>query len=454
MKLDIRLTGLVAPLLLAGAAQATNGYFTSGVGVKNIGTAGAGSADPSEVLIVATNPAGLAFVGQRIELGLGLFNPDRSYSTSSSLANGQGGAFTIGPNNLSSGHKLFEIPYVAVSRRLDPQDSLAVAFYARGGMNTTWYGGTATFDPDGPGPAPVMTLPGTYGMGTAGVDLMQAFLNLTLAHATIDHRLSVGASLIFAAQRFEARGLGAFAGYTETFAASGGTALPTDLTDNGHQMSYGGGASVGVEWRPIPEWAFAAAYTSKMSMSRFTRYSDLFAGHGSFDIPATATVGATFEPAKPVAISFDTQRIWYGNIASVGNPIQNIFNCPTAGAGGTDLQSCLGGSRGAGFGWRDMTVYKLGARWRIDSTWTVRFGVSHAAQPIPSSQMTFNILAPGVVENHINFGFTHHSAQGEFNFALMFAPNKTVSGPNTFDPTQTITLRMHQFQLDFGYAWD
>ena len=453
MKHYVSVRGTVALLLVAGTAHATNGYFTAGVGVKNIGTAGAGSADPSEVMIVATNPAGLAFVGQRIEVGLGLFNPDRSYSTSPSLANGQGGAFTIGPNSLTSGHKLFEIPYVALSRRLDAQDSLALAFYARGGMNTTWYGGTATFAPGGPG-TPVMKLPGTYGMGTAGVSLMQAFLSLSFAHATIDHDLSVGASLIFAAQRFQARGLGAFAGYTQTFAASGGTVMPANLTDNGHQMSYGGGASVGIEWRPLPEWAFAAAYTSKMYMSRLTRYSDLFAGHGSFDIPASADVGVTFKPSKPVAISFDTQRIWYNSVASVGNPIQNIFNCPTAGAGGTDLESCLGGSRGAGFGWRDMTVYKLGARWRIDPAWTVRAGVSHATQPIPSSQMTFNILAPGVIENHFTLGMTRHSAHGEFNLALMFAPNKTISGPNTFDPTQTVTLRMHQFQLDVGYAWN
>ncbi len=453
MKHHVAVRGVVALLLVAGTAQATNGYFTAGVGVKNIGEAGAGSADPREVMIVATNPAGLAFVGQRIELGLGLFNPNRSYSTSSSLANGQGGAFTIGPNHLTSGHKFFEIPYFAISRRLDPQNTVAVAFYARGGMNTTWYGGTATFAPRGPG-TPVMKLPGTYGSGTAGVSLMQAFLSVTFAHATIDHHLAVGASLILAAQRFQARGLEAFGGYTETFAASGGTVLPTDLSDNGHQMSYGGGASVGIEWRPLPRWAFAAAYTSKMYMSRFTRYSDLFAGHCSFDIPASADVGVTFKPAKPVAISFDTQRIWYSSVSSVGNPIQNLFNCPTAGAGGTDLQDCLGGAEGPGFGWRNMTVYKLGARWQIDPTWTVRFGISHAAQPIPSSQMTFNILAPGVIENHFDFGFTHHGARGEFSFAMMFAPNKTVSGPNTFDPTQTITLRMHQFQLDFAYAWD
>lgn len=451
MKHYFVVTGMFALLLFCGTAYATNGYFTDGVGVKNMAMAGAGSADPSEVMIIATNPAGLAFVGDDLEVGLELFSPDRSYSTSPSLANGQGGAFTIGPNNITSANKLFPIPYIGFKHQIDAQNSLGVAFYGRGGMDTKWFGGTATFAA-GPG-APVRTLPGTYGMGSTGVDLMQGFLNITFAHVTADRHFAVGLSLILAAQRFTAEGLGAFAGYTETFAASGGTVMPSSLTNTGADMSYGGGVSVGIEWRPLPRWAFAAAYTSKMYMSRFTHYSDLFAGHGSFDIPASATVGLTFKPSSGLALSFDTQRIWYNSISAVGNPIQNIFNCPTAGAGGTSLQSCLGGTDGPGFGWRNMTVYKLGARWRLGPVWTLRFGVSHAVQPIPSSQMTFNILAPGVIENHFAIGFTRHDANGAFSAALTYAPSETVSGPNTFDPTQSITLRMHQFILDFGYAW-
>lgn len=453
MKLDIRLTGLVASLLIVGTAQATNGYFTNGVGTKNSAMAGAGSADPAEIMIIATNPAGLAFVHDKLEVGLSLFSPIRSYSSSPSLANGNGGAFTIGPNHITSSNNFFPLPYIAYRRQIDAQNALGIAFYGRGGMETKWQGGTASFAPGGPGTT-VMTLPGTFGMGTAGVSLMQAFLNVAFVHTMADDHLAIGISLIGAAQRFQARGLGAFAGYTQAFAASGGTTLPTALTDNGHQMSYGGGASIGVEWRPLAQWDFAAAYTTKMYMSKLSRYSDLFADGGSFDIPASATLGVTFKPTAPVAVSFDTQRIWYSSIPAVGNPVQGLFGCPTAGAGGTSLQSCLGGSDGPGFGWRNMTVYKLGLRWQLDPAWTARFGVSHAVQPIPRSQVTLNILAPGVIENHIALGLTHHdSNHGQFTVAFVYALNHSVTGPNTFDPTQTITLQMHQYILDFGYAW-
>lgn len=453
MRVNIGVRAIIASMLAASAAHATNGYLTAGTGINSDGMAGAGSADPTDVMIMATNPAALALVGQRLELGLALFSPDRSYSTSPSLANGNGGAFTIGPNDITSGDRLFPIPYIAMNWQLDSQDTLGAAFYGRGGMNTTWDGGTATFAPR-PG-FPPQTFPGTFGDGTAGVNLLQAFLNLSIAHSFADRQFSLGASLIGAMQRFDARGVGTFAPYTYTFAASGGTVMPTSLTNNGADMSYGGGAAVGLEWRPNEMFSAAAAYTSKMYMSKFTKYSDLFAQHGGFDIPANATFGVTVKPSPGVAASFDVQRIWYADIASVGNPISNLFGCPTAGAGGTDLQSCLGGNHGAGFGWQNMTVYKLGIRWQIDPDWTGRIGVSHGGQPIPSSEVLFNILAPGVVENHFAIGVSRRNGdRGEFSVAFTYVSNKSIQGVNTFDPTQTITLQMHQYELEFGYAWN
>lgn len=98
-----------------------------------------------------------------------------------------------------------------------------------------------------------------------------------------------------------------------------------------------------------------------------------------------------------------------------------------------------------------MTVYKVGVRWQVDGDWTARAGISHGTQPIAGSQMTLNILAPGVIENHFALGFTRIVRQhDEFNFALTYAPNKTISGPNTFDPTQTIEVKMHQLVVSFG----
>jgi long-chain fatty acid transport protein len=446
--------GLFVALTLAtGSASATNGYYTTGTGTKSKAQAGAGTANPQELMSLATNPANLAFVPQSFDAGLSLFSPMRDYETSASLANGNGGAFTIGPNSIDSENEFFPIPFVGMNWALSEADFLAAAFYARGGMNTKWEGGTATFDPDGPGPAPVMTFDGTYGGGTAGVDLMQAFLNLSYAHKFGD-RFSLGGAAIFAMQRFEARGTSMFAGYTETFARSGGTQMPKNLSGNGHDMSYGYGASIGFQWNPVDMFSLAAAYTTKMSMSEFGDYSDLFADEGGFDMPATATIGIAIKPTDVLALMFDVQEIWYSDVGSVGNRIQNLFDCPTAGFGGTDFESCLGGSRGGGFGWEDMTVYKLGASYQLNDDWTLRGGYSFTDQPIAKDQMTFNILAPAVMEDHFSVGFTRKQASGnELNLSFMYAPEQTVKGPNNFDPTQTVEFSMHQFELEVSYSW-
>jgi long-chain fatty acid transport protein len=449
----------IALAFAAGSASATNGYFTHGTGTKSKALAGAGSADPQEILSIATNPAGLASLPETVDAGISFFSPNRSYKTSASLADGAcfsptQCAFTIGPNKLDSENTLFLVPYIAMNWRLDPQSALAVAFYARGGMNTQWNGGTATFDPDGYyGPAGPTTFAGTYGGGKAGVDLMQGFLNVTYAWKTADDQFALGVSLIGAGQLFQARGVSAFAPYTKTMVESGFTTMPTHLSGNGHDTSYGYGGSVGAIWNINPMFSLAAAYTTKMSMSKFKDYSDLFAQGGAFDIPSTATYGLTIRPIDGVSFSFDYQTIWYSDTPSVSNRIQNLFNCPTV--GGTDPQTCLGGNKGAGFGWRDMDVYKFGVQWKYDDAWTFRVGYSFPdSQPIPRTQMEFNILAPGVVEQHFTAGLTHTLESGnEFNLALMYAPTVSQHGINNFDPTQTIEWQMYEFELEVGYSW-
>jgi long-chain fatty acid transport protein len=69
-------------------ASATNDYFSHGTGVKNRALVGAGVAFPQDVMVSATNPAGMAFFGDRYDVDLVIFNPDRGYSASDSLANG------------------------------------------------------------------------------------------------------------------------------------------------------------------------------------------------------------------------------------------------------------------------------------------------------------------------------------------------------------------------------
>ena len=58
------------------------------------------------------------------------------------------------------------------------------------------------------------------------------------------------------------------------------------------------------------------------------------------------------------------------------------------------------------------------------------------------------------MEQHITFGWTRTRSNGhQFGMSLMYAPEKEVTGPSLFDPLQTITLSMSQFEIEFAYRW-
>jgi long-chain fatty acid transport protein len=352
---------------------------------------------------------------------MALFSPDREYSVSGP----RGGIFPLTAGSYDSGKDLFAIPHFGWNTMLDDNSSFGVSVYGNGGMNTEY------------------SSPGPFYGGTTGVDLMQLFANLNYSRKWSD-RASWGVGLILAAQRFEARGLSSFA----PFVADGNA---DDLTDNRFDYSYGAGIKVGVQ-AGLTEWlTVGASYQSRTWMTEFDKYSDLFAEDGDFDIPPTATVGLTIKPAARHAVNFDIQRIWYGDIAAISNPMSNLTNgCMTLG----QTQNCLGGSDGVGFGWEDMTVYKLGWQWQMRDDFTLRLGWNYAKQPIPSSEVMFNILAPGVMEHHYTVGFTAIPAKGhELSFAAMYAPNVSVDGPNPLNTAQTIELEMDQWEVEISWGW-
>ena len=164
----------------------------------------------------------------------------------------------------------------------------------------------------------------------------------------------------------------------------------------------------------LGEWskyfAFGASYQTKVWMSG-RQYSGLFAEQGDFDIPANWVAGIAIKPTENVDIAVDVQQVLYSGVASVANPLLPNL-----------MQSPLGTDAGAGFGWEDMTTIKGGVQLRAGEGWTWRTGYSYGSQPIPDSEVLFNILAPGVVEQHLTFGFSKMiSNTQEISLAVMRA---------------------------------
>jgi len=309
------------------------------------------------------------------------------------------------------------MPSFGFNVRTSPRDAIAFNFVAKGGMNTDYR--TNTF----------------YGGDHTGVDLAQAFLTGTYAHK-FGERQSIGITAVVAGQRFKATGLQAFAPFSSD---------PDCLTNRGYDTSYGIGARLGYLAKLTPDFSFGAAYAPRIRMSKFNNYCGLFAQDGRFDIPTSASAGIAYRIIEPVTVSMDYQRIHYGDVRAVGNAlVPNIGTSP------------LGTDNGAGFGWKDINIGKIGVQWKASETWTWRAGYSQADQPIPSTEVMFNILAPGVIEKHFTAGGSMATSEkGRFNFAVMYAPSKTVSGPNALEAPgqQTISLKMHEWEAEFGYTF-
>ena len=463
--------GFSAAVLIvsSGSALATNGYFTHGVGTQSKGMAGTGVGSNADMgaIMSASNPALGVFVSDQWEAGLSIFSPMRSYVASESQLNGNLiplpdnnflPSHTIQPGEIDSGSEWFPIPFVAKNWSLRNDGNITAAFYGRGGMNTDWddANSTATSYLCGGNPQagePPATGPGPYCAGKAGVDLSQAFIALNYSAMAGDN-FAWGIGPVFSVQMFEANGVQTFQVITKTLATTGDFAQVNSLSNNGHDMSYGWGFAGGIWWGLTDTFSLGLAYQSEMSMSEFDDYADLFAEAGGFDIPSSIKGGVSFVATDALRINFDVDHTTYSDIKSIANPMQNMFGCPLLPLGGTDVESCLGGGSGAGFGWEDMTTYKLGFEWASSENNTWRFGYSYGEQPIQAADVLFNILAPGVMEQHVTFGLTHMPDRGGiWNFSFMYAPENSVTGPSFFDPTQTIELKMSQLEFEVSYRF-
>jgi long-chain fatty acid transport protein len=438
--LAVATAAALAPL----AAHATDGYFAHGYGMKGKGRAGASVAMTDDAFGGAVNPATMAFAGERLDLGLDWFRPDRSMSRVGST----GGGFLGGPIDASvegNESQNFFIPEFGYNKMLRPDLSLGITVYGNGGMNTDYPGNVVPAGICGPAPANVLC-----GQGNLGVDLAQLVLAPTVAWKFAANH-SVGISPLIAYQRFKAYGLQAFAAISSD---------PANLTNNGYDDAWGFGARVGYYGQLTPSFAVGAGYSTKIDMSEFDKYKGLFAEQGDFDIPENFSVGLAFKATPKLTIAADYQRIYYNKVKSVGNPSNQpncnpMVNFPTGPGVGPD---CLGASGSSiGFGWQNVDALKIGVEYQWSSALVLRAGYNKSDNPITPRDITFNILAPGVIEEHVTLGFTYSlSKTTELTMAYMHAFENSISGPATnpyFNVGGTETLTMSEDSLGIAFGW-
>jgi long-chain fatty acid transport protein len=224
-----------------------------------------------------------------------------------------------------------------------------------------------------------------------------------------DHAIGVSPLLVY--QKFKAQGL-------QTM----GTA------NAGSDSSSGVGIRLGYLGKLTDQISLGASYSPKINMSKFDKYSSLFLDQGDFDIPENYTLGAAFKASPDVTVALDYQRINYNKVRSIGQPM-------TAG----------------GFGWSNVDVYKLGIDWKMNQATTLRAGYSWGTNPVSAPNAQFNILAPGVIKDHLTLGATYAlSADSEMSVAYMHGFKNSVTGVG--EGPAPVSIEMKQNSLGVQYS--
>jgi len=378
-------------------AHATNGLAPTGLGNDHRAMGGAATGNPINSSSIASNPAAASFVDDGYDLGVELFQPDRSASA---------GGMTFSGN----GKENFIIPEGAYKRSTASGLDLGLVVYGNGGMNTEY-----------------KTNPG-FGSGTAGVDYQQLFIAPTLSYK-LNENNAFGASINLVYHKFKAYGITGFGGFSSD---------PTKFSDNGYDSSTGAGLTLGWQGRISPSLTAGLAYRSKVRMGKLDKYSGLFPNAGSFDVPAATSAGVGWEISDSTQLALDVQRIHYSDVSSIGNS--------------SLIQAPFGSNGGPGFGWDDITVYKLGMRHRLNPNLALMAGFNYGGNPVKSSETTLNVLAPGVTQKHLSLGAQiATSPKSSITISYMHALSNEVIGDKS-SMMSGYDLKMEQNSMAISFS--
>ena len=408
---------LLTILLVYQTGFATDGYYRHGYGIKYSALAGSGVAVSLSSLGAITNPASITKLNSGFEINLSYFSPDRYYEVGGTPTYFPG-TFGLAPGRVTSEKKSFYFPTLGGNYKLSENSAIALSIYGNGGMNTNY---------------PTMTFYDQSSPNT-GVNLEQMFANLTFAYQFACNH-SIGVAAILGWQRFAAQGIATFGSFSSD---------PANLSGNAWSTAFGYGFKVGYQGEILKGVWFGAAYQSKIYMSEFERYAGLFAQAGDFDVPASWQAGFAFTPGD-WKFMIDAKQIFYSDVKSIANPM--LPNLMTAQLGDED---------GAGFGWQNILVIKYGVMYSGFCGWDLMAGYSIGQNPISEENVMFNILAPGLIQNQITFGFSRDIAKNhEISVAFMYAFENSVIGLNPLEMPnqQTIEIGMKQWQVEVGYAF-
>jgi long-chain fatty acid transport protein len=405
-----KIAGWIAVMLLGSVASpafATNGMRVIGFGAVQNSMGGVGVGATLDACSLLSNPAGIVELGERLDVGLGFFNPTVRYGATG----GAPGVIARDGATLDSDRGGSPIPAVGYVRRINDALSAGVGVFGVAGMGVDY-------------------APNLYGSTTL-TSYLQGRLTPGVAYA-VTEKLSFGvtANVMMAQMKYDV-------------ASAMGQARHDTAT------SYGIGATVGVRYAPVQALTLGAAYETRSSFQDFSfdvpQRPNPF-GPGvipggtdelSFDQPQVFTVGASVRPVEMLLVAADVQWIDWSD--TMGRNLPRY----TSDAAAT-------GARPFDMSWSDQWVVKVGAQVTPVKGLELRVGYDYGKMPLDASRAFENMAFPAVTEHHVTAGVGYQvSSALALQVAGMYAPEREISGANLAEQgIQAYSTRMSQLQVD------
>jgi len=384
-------------VLLSGSlAHATNGMKVIGVGPVQRSMAGASVGLPLDSATTITNPAGMSIVDKQVDFGITYFDPDVSYSATSAF--GQ-----VTNNNQIMGS--------------DASPSVIPAFGLICHKTDNWTFGL-----------------GAYGVSGMGVDYEKnLYNNVTYTKYTfmkfapavsfaVNESFSIGIApnIDYATMDFEA-------GTTAEVAHHGGT-------------SFGMGYTLGAFYQMNEILSIGLAYESKQYFKDFEFNTTSGKDKLDFDQPQSFALGLGIKPDEKIRVAFDI--VW------IDWPQTNGENKPAYTQNSSSATAW-------NLNWSDQYVYKLGAEYALNETWTLRAGYNYGKHPLDANRTFENISFPAIVEHHITWGAgVNLSEKLDLNLGFMYAPEVSLDTANASGQfINGANTKMSQLGADVGVSY-
>lgn len=265
----------------AAGAHAMNVTQPNAAGAEESMMGGASIANPVTSAVAGDNPAGMAFIGNRSDLG-------------GQVLIGHARSSFGDPSNQQSFGVVGPMPSGGVNVNVTDRLSLGLS------INST--GGGVNY------PHAPLPIPGAPPAKAKDIDI--DFLPTVAWKITPD--LAVGLSAILGIQKFEAQSV-------ITPLPDGSVGV---LPSHGMTTTFGIGGRIGALWNINPLVSVGASYSTKVRYSRASGYEDdMFASAGGhLDQPSEFGAGVAFHVTPRVTLAADVVRILWSDVGALGDP--------------------------------------------------------------------------------------------------------------------------------------